>query len=110
MYNYFERVSNAEAYLMNLLPYLIGRIHDEDENEDYDSELDDFIDDEVQENTEDYSKYISQIFGYDKNKYKFGSYDEDDAAMESSFAQQLKEEYVSTKIGNIKILFFSVSM
>ncbi|XP_031833194.1 protein SPT2 homolog [Nomia melanderi] len=75
------------------------RIQDEDEDEDYDSELDDFIDDEVEENTEDYSKYISQIFGYDKNKYKFGSYDEDDAAMESSFAQQLKEEYVSTKIG-----------
>ncbi|XP_076635489.1 protein SPT2 homolog [Colletes latitarsis] len=72
------------------------RIHEgEDE---YDSELDDFIDDGVEEEAEDYSKYISEIFGYDKNKYKYVN-NEDDAAMESSFAQQLKEEYVSTKIG-----------
>ncbi|XP_076297001.1 protein SPT2 homolog isoform X1 [Lasioglossum baleicum] len=74
------------------------RIQDEDE-EDYDSELDDFIDDDVEENTEDYSKYISQIFGYDKSKYRNVNYDEDDVAMESSFAEQLKEEYVSTKLG-----------
>lgn len=71
------------------------RIYDEDEE--YDSELDDFIDDDVQEDGEDYSKYISEIFGYDKSKYR--NVDEDDTAMESSFAQQLKEEYVSTKIG-----------
>lgn len=68
-----------------------------DDEEEYDSELDDFIDDEVQEDGEDYSKYISEIFGYDKSKYR--NVDDDDAAMESSFAQQLKEEYVSTKIG-----------
>ncbi|KOC65384.1 Protein SPT2 like protein [Habropoda laboriosa] len=75
------------------------RIHNENKNEDeYDSELDDFIDDEVGEESEDYSKYISEIFGYDKNKYKYAD-NEDDVAMESSFAQQLKEEYVSTKIG-----------
>ncbi|XP_076388494.1 protein SPT2 homolog isoform X2 [Megachile rotundata] len=75
------------------------RIHDEDEDEEeYDSELEDFIDDEVEDGTEDYSKYISEIFGYDKNKYKCVDND-DDVAMESSFAQQLKEEYVSTKIG-----------
>ncbi|KZC11575.1 PREDICTED: protein SPT2 homolog [Dufourea novaeangliae] len=76
------------------------RIHDEDKD-DYDSELDDFIDDEVEENSEDYSKYISEIFGYDKSKYKYGNHedDDDDRGMESSFAQQLKEEYVSTKIG-----------
>lgn len=30
--------------------------------------------------------------------------DHDDVAMESSFAQQLKEEYVSTKIGNIYVV------
>lgn len=30
--------------------------------------------------------------------------DEDDAAMESNFAQQLKEEYVSTKIGYMEDL------
>ncbi|XP_078037811.1 protein SPT2 homolog [Augochlora pura] len=75
------------------------RIQDDDEEEEYDSELDDFIDDEVEEHTEDYSKYISQIFGYDKNKYRDTKYEEEDGAMESSFAQQLKEEYVSTKIG-----------
>lgn len=74
------------------------RIQDEDDEEEYDSELEDFIDDEVEDGTEDYSKYISEIFGYDKNKYKCVDND-DDAAMESSFAQQLKEEYVSTKIG-----------
>ncbi|CAD1478106.1 unnamed protein product, partial [Heterotrigona itama] len=72
------------------------RITDEEE-EDYDSELEDFIDDEVEDENEDYSKYISEIFGYDKNKYKHVDND-DDTAMESSFAQQLKEEYVSTKI------------
>ncbi|CAL7951025.1 unnamed protein product [Xylocopa violacea] len=75
------------------------RIIDEAGQEDeYDSELDDFIDDGVEEENADYSKYISEIFGYDKNKYKYIDND-DDAAMESSFAQQLKEEYVSTKIG-----------
>ncbi|XP_068969057.1 protein SPT2 homolog [Bombus flavifrons] len=74
------------------------RIRDEDDEEEYDSELEDFIDDEVEEGNEDYSKYISEIFGYDKNKYKYVDND-DDVAMESSFAQQLKEEYVSTKIG-----------
>ncbi|KAG7210246.1 hypothetical protein KM043_011794 [Ampulex compressa] len=71
------------------------RICDEDE---YDSELDDFIDDGVEDESEDYSKYISEIFGYDKSKYRNVD-DDDDTAMESNFAQQLKEEYVSTKIG-----------
>lgn len=77
------------------------RIYDDEDEEEYDSELDDFIDDGPEEEGEDYSKYISEIFGYDKNRYKRLDYEEedDDAAMESSFAQQLKEEYVSTKIG-----------
>lgn len=79
----------------------VGRIKNEAaDDEEYDSELEDFIDDEVEEHSEDYSKYISEIFGYDKNKYKFVD-NEDDVAMESSFAQQLKEEYVSTKIGSL---------
>lgn len=72
------------------------RIYDDDEE--YDSELDDFIDDGPEEEGADYSKYISEIFGYDKNKYNTID-DDDDLAMESNFAQQLKEEYVSTKIG-----------
>ncbi|XP_047343418.1 protein SPT2 homolog [Vespa velutina] len=72
------------------------RIYDDEE---YDSELDDFIDDGPEEEGEDYSKYISEIFGYDKSKYRNVDDDDDDLAMESNFAQQLKEEYVSTKIG-----------
>lgn len=75
----------------------VGRICDND-NDEYDSDLDDFIDDGLEEDQEDYSKHISEIFGYDKNKYKHID-DEDDTGMESNFAQQLKEEYVSTKIG-----------
>ncbi|EFN70132.1 Protein SPT2-like protein [Camponotus floridanus] len=73
------------------------RIYDEDEDLDA-SDLDDFIDDGSDDNEEDYSKHISEIFGYDKNKYKHLD-NEDDTAMESNFAQQLKEEYISTKIG-----------
>ena len=80
------------------------RIQDNNMDEDeYDSELDDFIDDGPEPETEDYSKYISEIFGYDKSKYKHMDI-EDDSAMESSFAQQLKEEYVSTKIGILEDL------
>lgn len=70
------------------------RIYDEDE----DSDLNDFIDDGSDNNEEDYSKHISEIFGYDRSKYKHLD-NEDDTAMESNFAQQLKEEYISTKIG-----------
>ncbi|KAH0557627.1 protein SPT2 homolog [Cotesia glomerata] len=72
------------------------RILDDDEEE-YDSELDDFIDDDPHDGTEDYSKYISEIFGYDKSKY--ANFDDEDDNMESNYAQQLREEFVSTKIG-----------
>lgn len=72
-----------------------GRIYEDEEE---DSDLNDFIDDEPDDDKEDISKYISEIFGYDKNKYKYTD-NEDDTAMESNFAQQLKEEYISTKIG-----------
>lgn len=78
------------------------RILDDDE-EDYDPEMDDFIDDGPEEH-EDYSKYISEIFGYDKSKYRY--MDEDDDHMESSFSQQLKEEYFSTKIGELNVPSF----
>lgn len=67
-----------------------------DDDEEYDSEMDDFIDDGPEESA-DYSKYISEIFGYDKSKYR--QLNDDDDNMESSFSQQLKEEYISTKIG-----------
>ncbi|KRT82389.1 hypothetical protein AMK59_3210 [Oryctes borbonicus] len=66
------------------------------DDEEYDSEMDDFIDDGP-EADQDYSKYISEIFGYDKRKYQYD--DDDDDNMESTFAQQMKEEILSTKIG-----------
>lgn len=72
-----------------------GRILDDSEEE-YDSELDDFIDDGPEEDN-NYSSYIKEIFGYDKSRYRDRDDDVDD--MESSFAQQMKEEVISTKIG-----------
>ncbi|RZC37421.1 SPT2 -like [Asbolus verrucosus] len=66
------------------------------DDEEYDSEMDDFIDDGPEEE-EDYSKYISEIFGYDKSRYR--NMDDDVDNMESSFAQQMREEVISTKIG-----------
>ncbi|XP_018331255.1 protein SPT2 homolog [Agrilus planipennis] len=66
-----------------------------DDDEEYDSEMDDFIDDGPEEEA-DYSKYIRDIFGYDKNKYK--NIDDEDVE-EASFHQQWKEEIISTKIG-----------
>ncbi|XP_072941508.1 protein SPT2 homolog [Epargyreus clarus] len=62
----------------------------------YDSEMDDFIDD-GDENM-DYSHHIKEIFGYDRSKYRDMD-DDDDPAMESSFARQQREEYISKKIG-----------
>ncbi|XP_055301282.1 protein SPT2 homolog [Sitodiplosis mosellana] len=70
-------------------------IEDSDEDEDeYDSEMDDFIDDDE---GFDYSSEIRNIFGYDKSRYR----DEDDDIdnMESTFAQQQREEFISKKIG-----------
>lgn len=72
----------------------------EDPDEEYDSELDDFIDDGPDE-AEDYSKHIKEIFGYDKSRYKDM---DDDECMVSSFSQQLKEEFVSTKMGILEDL------
>lgn len=97
--------------------FFLGRIIDDDDSE-YDSEMDDFIDDD--EGPDDYSKHISEIFGYDKSKYGFFNFfveilslnffiftfffryrdvDDDDRGMESTFAQQQREEFVSKKIG-----------
>ncbi|XP_067640239.1 protein SPT2 homolog isoform X2 [Eurosta solidaginis] len=72
------------------------RLRIEDDDSEYDSEMDDFIDDGDEE--EDYSSHIRAIFGYDKQKYRDLD-DEDDAAMESNFAQVQREEYISKKIG-----------
>lgn len=59
--------------------------------------MDDFIDDGDCE--EDYSSAIKEIFGYDKSRYRDEYYDDDDYNMESSYAQQMREEYISKKIG-----------
>lgn len=67
---------------------------EDDEYEDEEDEMDDFIDDTPQDI--DYSKHIREIFGYDKNMFED---DEDDEAMESSYAQQMKEEVRSARIG-----------
>ncbi len=40
----------------------------ESDEEEEDSELEDFIDDGPDE-TEDYSKHIQEIFGYNRNRY-----------------------------------------
>ncbi|GJQ65224.1 hypothetical protein Trydic_g7357 [Trypoxylus dichotomus] len=68
----------------------------DDDDEEYDPDMDDFIDDGPEEE-QDYSKYINEIFGYDKHRYRFEDDDVDN--MESTFAQQMKEEIISTKIG-----------
>ena len=70
------------------------RIVDDSDSE-YDSEMDDFIDDDEAEM--DYSSEIRNIFGYDKRRYR--DEDFDDREMESNFAQQMREEYISKKIG-----------
>lgn len=70
-------------------------IADDDDDSEYDSEMDDFIDDDDAE--EDYSKHIKDIFGYDKSRYRH--LDDDCDNMESSFAQQQREEFISKKIG-----------
>lgn len=58
--------------------------------------MDDFIDDGPEE-SQDYSRYIKDIFGYDRNRYR--DLDEDVDNMESTFAQQMKEDVRSTKLG-----------
>lgn len=74
----------------------LGRIYDyDDDDSEYDSELDDFIDDG--DCTEDISSHIRDIFGYDKRRYR--DLDDDDAEMESSFAQVQREEFISKKLG-----------
>ncbi|XP_055371067.1 protein SPT2 homolog [Condylostylus longicornis] len=70
----------------------------DDDDEEYDSEMDDFIDDGPEETYGGgYSKYIKEIFGYDKSRYRDEEFDDNE--MESSFAQQMREETISRKIG-----------
>ncbi|KAF4520775.1 hypothetical protein B566_EDAN011426 [Ephemera danica] len=72
-----------------------GRIESDSE---YDSDLADFIDDGPEEPLpEDVSEIIGKIFNYNRNKYR--NIDDDDECMESNFAQQQREEFVSAKLG-----------
>jgi len=71
---------------------------DEDEDEE-DEEDDDFIDDS--ETTVNPSKYIREIFGYDKRR--FADSDEEDLSnMEASYSQIEKEEQRSARIARIE--------
>lgn len=72
----------------------------DDTDSEYDSEMDDFIDDD--EEVEDYSRHIKEIFGYDKSRYRH--LDDDDDNMESTYAQQQKEEFISKKLGRLEDL------
>lgn len=83
--------------------YFAGnRIEDYSDDEDeYDSEMDDFIDDGP-ENENNVSGYIKEIFGYDKHRFRDEVFD--DREMESSFAQQMREEYISKKVGQMEDL------
>ncbi|XP_026805595.1 protein SPT2 homolog [Rhopalosiphum maidis] len=73
----------------------------ESDSDEYDSELDDFIDDGPEDDA-DYSKVISEIFKYDKSKYR--GMDEDDECMESDYRTLQKEEYKSTRAGLLEDL------
>ncbi|CAL1267293.1 unnamed protein product [Larinioides sclopetarius] len=73
----------------------------ESDDEDDEDDMSDFIDDGPSQNDEDYSKYIKEIFGYDKNKYID---DDDDDIVESSFVEQMKEETRSAKLGFLEDL------
>ncbi|XP_023211316.1 glutamic acid-rich protein-like [Centruroides sculpturatus] len=77
---------------------------EEDEEEDDDDDMADFIDDgPLEEDDEDYSRYIREIFGYDKRRYRYEE-EFDDQAMESSYAEQMKEERRSARIGLLEDL------
>ncbi|XP_064480775.1 protein SPT2 homolog [Ornithodoros turicata] len=70
---------------------------EDDEYEDEEDDLDGFIDDGPTSEGLDYSEHIREIFGYDRRK--FADFDDDEEALESSYAQQMKEEVRSARIG-----------
>lgn len=80
-------------------PPLKRRIESDDDDEEDD--MSDFIDDGPSQNDEDYSKYIKEIFGYDRDRY---ADDDEDDIVESSFAEQMKEEVRSAKLGYLEDL------
>ncbi|XP_041367242.1 protein SPT2 homolog isoform X2 [Gigantopelta aegis] len=77
-------------------------IDSESEDEDMAGFIDDDDDDIEDPSDLDYSKYIKQIFGYDRNRYRDDDGDVDN--MESSYASLMKEEARSAKIGLLEDL------
>ncbi|KAI0228866.1 hypothetical protein LSAT2_020649 [Lamellibrachia satsuma] len=78
-------------------------IEEEEDEEEYDEddEEDDFIaddDDGDETGVINYSKYIKDIFGYDKNRFQ-NERDDDLRGMESSYSQVVKEERMSARLG-----------
>ncbi|XP_076369523.1 protein SPT2 homolog [Tachypleus tridentatus] len=59
--------------------------------------MSDFIDDTPVGEEEDYSSIIREIFGYDRRKYIDDDFD--DSNMEASYAEVMKEEKRSARIG-----------
>lgn len=99
--NYFTKQNPAKSHQPPMKRSKANRrrhIIDDNDSSDYDSDMDDFIDDDNAE--EDYSAHIKEIFGYDKSRYRHVDDDDDDNnMMVSSFAQQMREEQISRKIG-----------
>lgn len=73
----------------------------QDSSSEEDSDMDDFIDDD--DAADDYSQHIKDIFGYDKSRYRHIDDGADDN-MVSTFAQQMREEQISKKIGRMEDL------
>ncbi|XP_064600164.1 protein SPT2 homolog [Liolophura sinensis] len=80
---------------------------EEEEDEDYSDEEDDFIDDDFiddgKEDEDDYRKHLRDLFGYSYTD-RFRNFDDRDDGMEASFAQQMKEEARSTRLGKLEDL------
>lgn len=66
----------------------------------YEDEMDDFIDDGEGEDGPDVSKYIREIFGYDRTR--FNDADDDLSYMETSYRQIEREEQKSAKIAKLE--------
>jgi len=66
----------------------------------YKDEMDDFIDDGEGEDVPDVSKYIREIFGYDKTR--FNDAEDDLSYMETSYRQIEREEQKSAKIAKLE--------
>ena len=86
-------------------PERYGEEDDEDEyyDDEEEDEMADFIDDGPEEAPEayepEYSSVIRDIFGYDKRKYRYIADDDEDDIEEASFAQCMKEESHSARVG-----------